>query len=83
MRVDASQSAYQEAATARDDFNSMELKRLRLLLRRLRFLEVQVRENGGLGSASGNGGAAFAEWEVDALEWILRDVGFLPDTTNG
>lgn len=77
MKVDVSRSEYQEAPTARQDFNRMELKRLRLLLRRLRFLENQVRESGGLGSSSGSGGAAFAEWEVEALEWILTDVGFL------
>lgn len=79
MKVDVSKSAYHEASTAKDEFTKEELRRLRLLLRRLRFLEQQVRESGGLGSGTGSGGAAFAEWEVEALEWVLRDMGFLPE----
>jgi hypothetical protein len=79
MRVDVSQSQFHEAPTARQDFTKPELKRCRLLLRRLRFLEAQVRENGGLAAGDASGGAAFAEWEVEALEWILTDVGFLQD----
>lgn len=77
MRVDVDQSVYEEHAEARDEFNKTELKRLRLLLRRLRFLEQQIRETGGLENGKGSGGAAFAEWEVEALEWILEEVGFL------
>lgn len=77
MKVDVEQSIYHEAPEAKQDFNRAELRRCRLLLRRLRFLEAQVRATGGLESASG--GAAFAEWEVEALEWILVEVGYLPD----
>lgn len=79
MRVDVSMSAYHEASSARNEFTKQELRRLRLLLRRLRFLEAQVRESGGLGNSDGSGGAAFAEWEVEALEWVLTEVGFLPE----
>lgn len=79
MKVDVSKSAYHEAPNAKQEFNRQELRSLRLLLRRLRFLEAQVAQSGGLGSGSGSGGAAFAEWEVEALEWILVEVGFLPD----
>lgn len=79
MRVDAERSAYHEAASARNEFNKVELRRLRLLLRRLRFLESQVAKTGGLANDNATGGAAFAEWEVDALEWILTEVGFLPE----
>lgn len=75
MRVDPARSEYHEAPNARDEFNKQELKRARLLLRRLRFLEAQVRETGGLENGGGSGGAAFAEWEVDALEWILGPDG--------
>lgn len=75
MRVDASLSAYHEAEGATTEFNKAELRRARLLLRRLRFLEAQIRENGGLDSTSGSGGAAFAEWEVEALEWALGPDG--------
>lgn len=77
MKVDASKSRYHESPEARNEFNRTEMKRLRLLLRRLRFLEAQVRESGGLASGSGSGGAAFAEWEVDALEWVLIEMEFL------
>lgn len=77
MRVDVELSAYHEAPEAKDEFSRAELKRCRLLLRRLRFLETKIRETGGL-AEDASGGAAFAEWEVEALEWILTDVGFLP-----
>jgi hypothetical protein len=79
MKVDVSQSIYHEAPEARKDFNKREMKHCRFLLRRLRFLEQQVRESGGLDSSDGSGGAVFAEWEVDALEWVLTEVGFLED----
>lgn len=75
MKVDASKSAYHEAADATEEFNRVELRRCRLLLRRLRFLEAQIRDNGGLDNGSASGGAAFAEWEVEALEWILGPDG--------
>ena len=77
MKVDPSKSVYHEAEGANREFSRQELKRLRLLLRRLRFLEAQVRETGGLRDGGGSGGAAFAEWEIEALEWVLDDVGFL------
>lgn len=82
MKVDVSKSIYHEAPEARRDFNKQELRRCRLLLRRLRFLEAQVRTTGGLESGSGSGGAAFAEWEVEALEWILYEVGFLSEPSK-
>lgn len=75
MRVDASKSAYHESMGARDEFNRQELRRARLLLRRLRFLEQQVRESGGLSNGGASGGAAFAEWEIEALEWVLGPDG--------
>jgi hypothetical protein len=75
MKVDASQSAYHEADGSVNEFSRIELRRARLLLRRLRFLEAQIRENGGLDNGSASGGAAFAEWEVEALEWVLGPEG--------
>jgi hypothetical protein len=75
MKVDKERSAYHEADDVRDEFNAQELRRLRLILRRLRFLESQVRKNGGL--ASDGGGGAWTEWEIEALEWVLTEVGFL------
>jgi hypothetical protein len=75
MKVDVSKSVYEEIPEARNDYNRMEIRHLRTGLRRLRFLEAQVREHGGLGS--GNGGAAFAEWEVASLEFMLTELGFI------
>ena len=77
MKVDKAQSVYHEDPSARDEFSKSELRRLRLLLRRLRFLETKVRDQGGLQDGGGSGGAAFAEWEVEALEWVLDEMGFL------
>jgi hypothetical protein len=77
VKIDVSKSVYHENDGAKDEFNRRELKHCRLLLRRLRFLEQQIRETGGLANGGGSGGAAFAEWEVEALEWILDEVGFL------
>lgn len=82
MRVDKSQSVYQEAITAKADFDRLELRRCRTLLRRLRFLEMQIRENGGIAAQDGNSGSAFTEWEAEALEWILTDVGFIDEVSR-
>lgn len=82
MKVDASRSEYHEAASARDEFTKRELKSARLLLRRLRFLEAQVAATGGLANGGASGGAAFAEWEVEALEWALTELGFLEEKTT-
>ncbi len=79
MRIDASQSEYHEAESASREFEPDELTHARLLLRRLRFLEVQVRKNGGL--ASPDGGAGWAEMERNALAWALgpEGIGFLSE----
>ena len=75
MKVDARNSRFHEAVTALDDFDRVEIRRLRLLLRRLRFLETQINSRSGLEDPSGAG--QFAEWEVEALEWLLTEVGYL------
>lgn len=79
MKIKARESMYQEASGASELFRRHELRRLRLLLRRLRYLESQLsRMEGALSEASGgSGGAVFVEWEAEALEWILTDVGYL------
>jgi hypothetical protein len=79
MKVDVTQSIYHEVPDAVRKFSKAELRRCRLLLRRLRFLEAQIRESGGMADPGNNGGAMFAEWEVEALEWILTDIEFLPE----
>lgn len=77
MRVDPDLSVYHEAESAVQEFDREEIAHLRYLLRRLRFLEAQVRETGG--RASGRGGGIHAELEVQALEWTLKEVGYLPE----
>lgn len=82
MKIDPSQSTFHESPLAVNEFNRRELKHLRLMLRRLRFLEKSVRDNGGLRDGGTSGGAAFAEWEMDALEWLLIEVGFLDEPVS-
>lgn len=77
--IDPSQSVYHEREDAETEFSADELRRMRLLLRRMRFLEMQIRESGGLSNANASGGAAFAEWELDALQWILTEMDFLEE----
>lgn len=74
MRVDTSNSVYQEDPSARNEFTRRELRSCRFLLRRLRFLETKA---GGMADPNNNGGAAFAEWELDALEFVLTEIGYL------
>lgn len=77
MKVDVENSIYQEHENARQEFNRKELRRCRYLLRRLRFLETKVAQTGGLAASDASGGAAHAEWEAEALEWLLTEVGYL------
>lgn len=79
MKVDLSQSKYHEDPEGIRQYNRTERKRLRLLLRRLRFLEAKVRESGGLTSGDGSGGDVFAELESDALEYVLYEMEFILD----
>ena len=79
MKIDTSGTKYNECPDGRKEFDKAELKHLRLLLRRLRFLETQLNTSGGLAGNRSSAGAAFVEWEVDALEWLLVDIGFVID----
>lgn len=75
MNPDQDLSRYREVSDASKDFDRIERRRLRLILRRLQFLEQKVREEGGLANPRANGGAAYTEWEIEALEWILGPEG--------
>lgn len=80
MKVDPDNSKYHESDSAPSEFNRTELRRLRFLLRRLRFLETQVARNNGMADASASGGAAFAEMEIEALQWLLgEEIGYLQE----
>lgn len=71
MRTDPELSKFQEDPEARRDFSRQELRHLRFLLRRLRFLETKERE-GATGSE-----ALFRDLEAAALEFALTELGFL------
>lgn len=73
MRIDTSETVYHEAPTAREEFDRRELKHLRWILRRLRFLEVQAKRH----ENSLDGESVMAEREIEALAWLLSDVGYL------
>lgn len=78
MKIDARKSVYHEAPGVREEFDPGELRKLRVLLRRLRFLESKIAEIGGLANGGNDGGGAvFVEAEVDALEFALDEIGFL------
>lgn len=81
-QVNVSLSRYTETPDVLQEFNRAERKRLRLMMRRLQFLEHKVRTEGGLASPTANGGAAYAEWEIEALEWLLVEVGYLVITAR-
>ena len=78
MRVDKGNTRYHEADTATKEFDRAELKRLRFLLRRLRFLETNISEHEGADATSN--AAVFAATEVESLEWLLSEVGYLDIT---
>lgn len=77
MKVDKTQSIYQESPLARTEFNRRELKRLRFLLRRLQFLEAKDRDTANSPVSNGSGSEVFIEWEIEALEFVLDELEFL------
>lgn len=79
MKVDAANSRYQEDPTAEAEFTEGELKSLRFLMRRLRFLETQV-ARAASESGDPSGGLVFAEREIEALAYTLYAIGYLADT---
>lgn len=80
MNIDASKSKYHESSGASEEFTRQELKALRMLLRRLRFLEHKAREEGN--DLQGNGGAVFNELEIEGLEFVLDEIGFLAEVID-
>lgn len=78
-RIDTHLSQYKEAPDVRTEFDRSELRRLRFLMRRLQYLEQQIRERGGMAAPDATGGGAFAEMEVEALEYVLTEVGYLQE----
>lgn len=72
MKVDESKSRYAESESAAADFTKTELRHLRVLLRRIQFLEAKVEE-----SDKAVGGVVYAEREMAALQFALVDNGYL------
>lgn len=79
MRPNVKDSRYREDPSAGEEFDRTELRRLRYLLRRLRFLETKIANEGGMTAPDSTGGGAHAEWELEALEYVLTEVGFLQE----
>lgn len=77
VRIDVDKTEYHERSDVSEIFKREEIRRLRQLLRRLRYLEAQVRERGGLADPRANGGAAHVELEIEALEFVLVEVDYL------
>lgn len=77
MNVDTENSVYQEAHDVSTEFDADELRRCRLVLRRLRFLEGKARDTERPDSTS----AMFVVWEIEALAWMLTELGFLQENT--
>jgi hypothetical protein len=77
MKPDVANSRYREETSVQTEFNRSELRKCRYLLRRLRFLETKIAESGGMANPAASGGAAHAEMELEALEYVLTEVGFI------
>lgn len=66
-------SLYREAKTVHEDYDLSEIKHLRVLLRRLRFLETQLM----VPEEDFTGGRDFVVRERDALIFTLTDAEYL------
>lgn len=71
MNVNTALSRYATPEPS-SEFTRAERKKLLLILRRLQFLEQKDREETGLPNP-------YNEKEMEALEWILVEVGFLAE----
>lgn len=79
MKIDLSKSKYRERDSAKEEFDLAEVKHLRTVLRRLRYLEQKIREAGGLDGAP-ESSLIFDGLEVEGLEFALTELGFLETT---
>lgn len=73
--VDTENTIYHEDPDCKRDFSRVEIRRLRFLLRRLRHLETKIAGKGD--SVGGASSDMFMLWEIEALEFVLDEVGFL------
>lgn len=76
MKIDPTKSEIHERKDASDIFSRSELRYMRQLLRRARFLEAQIRDRGGMNGPDANGGAAWAELELAAFEFALVEMEY-------
>lgn len=75
MRIDVEKSKYHPREDVEKDFDREEIKHLKIVLRRLRYLEQKLREGGDL--LDGNGSAVFDDLEVQGLAFTLTEIGYL------
>lgn len=68
---------YTERKDAEERFDRSELKRLRILLRRLRFLETKLRDSARGTAPQIGGGLVFIEAEIESLEFVLTEIEYL------
>lgn len=71
------ESKYHEDLLAPNEFTGSELRKLRFLLRRLRFLERQMIVNDTAQNPDAEHSGMFVAMEVEALEWTLTEIGYL------
>ena len=76
-KTEVETTEYHEDPQAVEHYTREEIRRLRQLLRRLRFLEKQVQERGGLASDDPSRSAAYVELEIEGFELVLTEIGFL------
>lgn len=73
MRIDPSESIYQEDDQSTHGWSDTELNRLRYILRRVQYLEHHIKKN------PTSDRSIHSALEVEASVWLLREVGYLPD----
>ena len=75
-------SVFQERSDVADEFNWQEIRHLRYLLRRLRFLEIKIAEASGT-KAENAPQSMYVHREADALAYLLTEIGFLRESVSG
>lgn len=75
MRIDVSKSRYHPVKEAEVIFDRTEIKHLKIVLRRLRYLEQKLRDGGD--PLDGDGSAMFDDLEMRGHVFTLTEIGYL------